>query len=83
MKAFELREKTRDELINDLNGLYKELFNLKMRHASQELPNPLRIHIIKREIARIRTILREDELGKIKLVLPKQPATKIKEKKGE
>ncbi len=83
MKAYELREKTRDELINDLNGLYKELFNLKLRHASQELPNPLKIRSIKREIARIRTILREDELGKIKLLQAKQSQTKTKEKKGE
>ncbi len=83
MKAYELRGKTRDELINDLNGLYKELFNLKLRHASQELPNPLKIRSIKREIARIRTILREDELGKIKLLQAKQSQTKTKEKKGE
>lgn len=83
MKAYELRGKTRDELINDLNGLYKELFNLKLRHASQELPNPLKIRLIRREIARIRTILREDELGKTKLLQAKQSQTKTKEKKGE
>jgi len=60
MKVYELREKSREELIEMLNGLYRELFNLKMRHASQQLPNPLRLRIIKRDIARIRTILRED-----------------------
>lgn len=83
MKAYELRGKTKDELINDLNGLYKELFNLKLRHASQKLPNPLKIRSIRREIARIRTILREDELGKTKLLQAKQSQTKTKEKKGE
>ncbi len=83
MKAFELRNKTRDELFSQLNGLYKELFNLRMRHASQEIPNPLKIRLIKRDIARIRTILREDELGKTKLLQPKQSQTRTKEKKGE
>jgi len=81
MRVFELRGKTRDELLDQLHGLYKELFNLRMRHASQELPNPLKIRSIKREIARIRTILREDELGKIKVLQPKQSQTKTK--KGE
>lgn len=83
MKVYELRGKTRDELINDLNGLYKELFNLKIRHASKELPNPLKIRTIKREIARIITILREDELGRIKLLKEKRPQPKTQEKKGE
>lgn len=83
MKAFELRAKTRDELLDQLSGLYKELFNLRMRHASQGLPNPLRIRSVKREIARVRTILREAELGKTKLLQPKQSQTKTKEKKGK
>uniref|UniRef100_A0A7C6EFS8 Large ribosomal subunit protein uL29 n=1 Tax=candidate division WOR-3 bacterium TaxID=2052148 RepID=A0A7C6EFS8_UNCW3 len=83
MKVYELREKSREELIEMLNGLYRELFNLKMRHASQQLPNPLRLRIIKRDIARIRTILREDELGKRKLIQAKQVQTKTKAKKGE
>uniref|UniRef100_A0A7V0Z4M7 Large ribosomal subunit protein uL29 n=1 Tax=candidate division WOR-3 bacterium TaxID=2052148 RepID=A0A7V0Z4M7_UNCW3 len=83
MKVYELREKSREELIEMLNGLYRELFNLRMRHASQQLPNPLRLRIIKRDIARIRTILREDELGKRKLIQAKQVQTKTKAKKGE
>ncbi|MEO0129728.1 MAG: 50S ribosomal protein L29 [candidate division WOR-3 bacterium] len=83
MKAYELREKSREELIEILNGLYRELFNLRIRHASQQLPNPVRLRIIKKDIARIRTILREDELGKRKLLQPKQVQTKTKAKKGE
>lgn len=83
MKAYELRGKTRDELIDELNGLYKELFNLKLRLASKELTNPLKIRSVRREIARIKTILCEDELGKIKLLQAKQSQIKTKEKKGE
>ncbi len=83
MKAFEMRNKTRDELLNELNGLYKELFGLRMRHTSQGLPNPLKIRTIRREIARIRTILRESELGKTQLLQPKPTQTRSKAKKGD
>ena len=68
MKVFELREKTREELIDMLNGLYRELFNLRLRRGAQELPNPLRLRTLRRDIARIRTVLREDELGIRKLL---------------
>lgn len=83
MKAYELREKSREELIEILNGLYRELLNLRIRHASQQLPNPLRLRMIKKDIARIMTILREDELGKRKLIQAKQVQTRAKAKKGE
>lgn len=80
MKVFELREKSRQELTDLLNGMYKELFNLRLRRGAQELPNPLRLRAIRRDIARIRTVLREDELGIKKLLEPK--AVKTKDKKG-
>jgi large subunit ribosomal protein L29 len=83
MKAFDIRAKTRDELIDQLNGLNKEYFNLRIRRASQELPNPLRMRSLRREIARIITILREDELGKTKLLQPKKIEAKAKPKKGD
>ncbi len=76
MKAFELREKTKEELIELLNGLYRELFNLRIRRAAQELPNPLRLRTIRRDIARIKTILREAEMGKTKLLQTKPTETK-------
>lgn len=81
MKVFEIREKTREELLDILNGLNRELFNLRLRRAAQELPNPLRLRTLRREIARIKTILREDEKGMRKLLEPKKVATKAK--KGE
>lgn len=78
MKVFELREKTRDELTDMLNGLSRELFNLRLRRGAQELPNPLRLRSLRREIARIQTILREDELGIKKLLQPGKTTTKPK-----
>ncbi|HEC77786.1 MAG TPA: 50S ribosomal protein L29 [candidate division WOR-3 bacterium] len=79
MKVFELREKSREELKDLLDGLYKEIFNLKFRRGAQELPNPLRLRTLRRDIARIKTVLREDELGIRKLLEPKK--TKVKSKK--
>jgi len=84
MKVFELREKSKAELIDHLNNLNKELFNLKIRRASQELPNPLRLRTIRREIARVKTLIREDEKGIKPLIhQPKKPAAKPKAKKGD
>lgn len=81
MKVFELREKTREELQDMLNGLHRELFNLRLRRGAQELPNPLRLRSLRREIARIRTVLREDEKGIRRLLEQKKIAPKTK--KGE
>jgi large subunit ribosomal protein L29 len=78
MKVFELREKTREELRDMLDGLHKDLFNLRLRRGAQELPNPLRLRSLRREIARIETILREDALGIKKLLVPKKIAPKAK-----
>jgi large subunit ribosomal protein L29 len=81
MKVFELREKTREELMDMLNGLHRELFNLRLRRGTQELPNPLRLRVLRREIAHIKTILREDEMGIRKLLEPSKVTPKSK--KGE
>jgi large subunit ribosomal protein L29 len=78
MKVFELREKTREELKDILNGFHRELFNLRLRRGAQELPNPLRLRTLRRDIARVRTILHEDELGVKKLLEPKKIAPKAK-----
>ena len=80
MKVFELREKSREELTDILNGLYKEIFNLKLRRGAQELPNPLRLRTIRREIARVKTILQEDALGIRPVLQPKEKKTPAKSK---
>ncbi len=81
MKVFELREKTRPELIDYLASLRKDLFNLKVNRATHELPNPLRLRTLHRELARVMTILTEDEKGIKKLLEAKSKKEKEKGKK--
>ena len=59
MKAADVRAKTSDELKTDLVGLKKEQFNLRFQRASGQLENTTRVRVIRRDIARIRTILNE------------------------
>ncbi len=63
MKPFKLREMSRDELEQRAEELGEELFNLRFAASTRALDNPLRLRILKRERARIQTILREDKLG--------------------
>lgn len=63
MNTQALREMTREELVQKHRDLQDELFNLNMRRSLKALDNPLRLRIIRREIAQIATLLREDELN--------------------
>ena len=63
MKASEVRSLTKEELNNKLGELKKDLFFLRMQHATNQLDNPVKITEVKRNIARIKTVLREKELG--------------------
>jgi large subunit ribosomal protein L29 len=54
-----LRAKTHDELVDQLTSLKKEQFNLRFQRATQQLENPGRVRIVRREIAVIKTILGE------------------------
>jgi len=63
MKVNTFREMTRTELLQKRDELNEELFNLRMRRSIKSLDNPLRLRTIGREIARINTVLREDELS--------------------
>ncbi|MEO0076860.1 MAG: 50S ribosomal protein L29 [candidate division WOR-3 bacterium] len=62
MKATEIRNMTKEEMLRTLAELQDEHFKLRMRRASEELPNPIRLRMLRRDIARIKTILREMEL---------------------
>lgn len=57
MKAIELRQKTPDELKTQLLGLRKEAFNLRFQKATGQLENTARVREVRRDIARIKTIL--------------------------
>ena len=63
MKATELREMTNVELNAKLKELKEELFNLRFQHAINQLENPGRIKAVKRDIARVNTVLRGIELS--------------------
>ena len=62
MKAAELREMSDAELTKKLAELKEELFNLRFQHAINQLDNPGRIETVKRDIARVNTVLRANEL---------------------
>jgi large subunit ribosomal protein L29 len=64
MKAKELRKMSSEELKQRERELREELFNLRFQHSLGQLTNTAQISQVKREIARIKTILRERELGK-------------------
>ena len=64
MKAKEMKD-VRALSVEDLNGklneLKKDLFMLRMQHATNQLDNPMKIAAVKKDIARIKTIIREKE----------------------
>ena len=62
MKAKEIRELSAVELNDKLRQLKAELFNLRFQHAINQLDNPMRIAAVKKDIARVKTIMREMEL---------------------
>ena len=62
MKANELRDMSAAELTKKLAELKEELFNLRFQHAINQLENPGRIETVKKDIARVKTVLRSHEL---------------------
>lgn len=63
MNAQEVREKSVPELIKLLEDLKKDLFHLRFQHAINQLDNPSRINAVKKDIARVKTVIRERELS--------------------
>ncbi|MBQ3413122.1 MAG: 50S ribosomal protein L29 [Oscillospiraceae bacterium] len=62
MKPSEIRALSDKELVEKLDDLKSELFNLRFQHAINQLDNPLRIREVKRDIARTLTVIRAKEL---------------------
>ena len=62
MKVNEIREMNAEELNQKLASLKEELFNLRFQLATGQLENPMRIKAVKKDIARINTLLRKNEL---------------------
>ena len=61
MKASEVRAMSVEQLNEKLSELKKDLFFLRMQHATNQLDNPLKIQQTKRDIARVKTMIREKE----------------------
>ena len=64
MKASEIRQLTAEELNTKLNDLKAELFNLRFQLAINQLENPMRISAVKKDIARVKTVIRANEISK-------------------
>ena len=62
MRATELRNMTAEELNGKLKELKEQLFNLRFQHAINQLDNPMRLKAVKKEIAIVKTIMRENEI---------------------
>jgi large subunit ribosomal protein L29 len=60
MKAKEIREMSPAELNAKLGDLKKDLFQLRLQHATNQLENPMRLAAVKKDIARIQTIIRQN-----------------------
>ncbi|HHW06089.1 MAG TPA: 50S ribosomal protein L29 [Clostridia bacterium] len=67
MKAKEVRDLTTKELQKKVEDLKQELFNLRFQLATGQLDNPMRIRDVRRNIARVKTVLRERELKETKV----------------
>ena len=63
MKATEIRKMSAEELTSKLGDLRKDLFQLRLQHATNQLENPVKIAEVKRDIARVKTVIRELELA--------------------
>ena len=61
MKATEIRSLSVEELEKKLAGLKKDLFMLRMQHATNHLDNPVKISAVRRDIARVKTVLHEKQ----------------------
>ena len=62
MKAKDLRTKTIAELEIEVRELKSELFKLRFQHATNQLENPIKIKDVKRDIARVKTLIKEKEV---------------------
>ena len=63
MKARDIRNLTIEEIQIKKAEVEKELFNLKIRQATRQVDNPLKVRLLRRDLARMNSILREDELN--------------------
>ena len=63
MKANEIRKMSAAELESKLGDLKKDLFQLRLQHSTNQLENPVKIAEVKKDIARVKTLIREQQLA--------------------
>jgi large subunit ribosomal protein L29 len=63
MKGKDLKELTREELLKKKKDTKEELFNLRFQHSTGQLENTSRLKLLKKDVAKIETILRQKELN--------------------
>ncbi len=66
MNVKEIRDKSNEELAQEITSLKEELFNLRFQQATGQLENPARMREVKKTIARIKTVITERELSEVK-----------------
>lgn len=66
MKASQIRELSEAELGEKLRDLKAELFNLRFQHAINQLENPMRLSAVKKDIARVKTVLHQRQMAAVK-----------------
>ena len=64
MKASEIRDLGMEEMLRKLDDLKQELFNLRFQHETGQLENPQKMKQAKRDIARLKTLIKQSELNK-------------------
>jgi len=64
MKASEIKDLSMEEMVRKLDDLKEELFNLRFQHETGQLENPQKMKQTKRDIARVKTVIRQSELNK-------------------
>lgn len=64
MKISEVRALNNDEMSRKVDELKQELFNLRFQHGTGQIENPIKMRLTKRDIAKIKTIIRQTELRK-------------------
>lgn len=65
MKTSELREQSAEDLTERLEDLEEESFNLRFQHTLGQLSNPIRLRDVRRDIARVRTLMNENEAAQV------------------
>ena len=66
MRADEIREMSKDDVVAKIRDLEEERFRLKFRSATEPLEDPLRLRVIRRDLARLKTVLRETQVKQVK-----------------